>query len=104
MCAEDEIGNKDSSPVLIYNFHVLVSLYVYLHDYRQYQDVPWDNMLAPKQWAPTTTLEPKPDQVDQRYQIKRYVPCAQAHQLLGPSWDNFQTRNGYYKNPQWIDL
>jgi len=71
---------------------------------QQYQDVPWDNMLAPKQWAPTTTLEPKPDQVDQRYQLKRYVPFAQTHQLVGKSWDAFQTRNGYYKNPQWIDF
>ena len=61
-------------------------------------------MLAPKIWAPTTTLEPKADQVDQRYKLKRYVPNAQEYQLVGKSWDWFQTRNGYYKNPQWIDL
>lgn len=61
-------------------------------------------MLAPKIWTETSTLEPKPDQVDQRYQLKRYVGEAQEHQLVGRSWDSFQTRNGYYKNPQWIDL
>ncbi|XP_067931409.1 protein SPMIP7-like [Watersipora subatra] len=70
---------------------------------QQYHDVPWDNMLAPKINSAVSTMEPKPDQVDQRYRLKRYVPTSEEHQLVGRSWDWFQTRNGYYKNPQWID-
>lgn len=64
---------------------------------RSYEEVPWDNMLPPKIWAPTSTLEEKPDMVSHRWSKKTYEPAAQEWQAVGRSWDWFQTRKGHYK-------
>ncbi|XP_069111899.1 protein SPMIP7-like [Argopecten irradians] len=65
---------------------------------KSFEEVPWDNMLHPKQWAPVSTLEQRPDMISQTYTLKRYDPAAQEWQSTGRSWDWFQKRQGYYKN------
>ena len=65
--------------------------------FRGYEEIPWDNMLPPKKWAPTSTLEEKPDMISQRYTLKRYDAGGKEWQAVGTSWDCFQTRDGNYK-------
>lgn len=65
---------------------------------KSYEEVPWDNMLPSKQWAPVSTLEDRPDMISQTYTLKRYDPAAQEWQGTGRSWDWFQKRRGYYKD------
>ncbi|KAH3715743.1 spermatogenesis-associated protein 48-like isoform X2 [Dreissena polymorpha] len=65
---------------------------------KSFEEVPWDVMLPPKQWAPTTTLEERPDMISQTYTLHRYDPAAQEWQNAGRSWDWFQKRHAYYKN------
>ncbi|KAK7488332.1 hypothetical protein BaRGS_00020491 [Batillaria attramentaria] len=64
---------------------------------RSYAEVPWDNMLPPKTWAPVSTMEEKPDMISQCFTKKKYDPAAQEWQSTGRSWDWFQRRRGYYK-------
>ncbi|XP_060597503.1 protein SPMIP7-like [Ruditapes philippinarum] len=64
---------------------------------KAFEEVPWDTMLPPKQWAPTSTLEERPDMISQTYTLHRYDPAAQEWQNAGRSWDWFQKRNAYYK-------
>lgn len=63
-----------------------------------FAEVPWDVKLAPKQWAPTSTLEERPDMISQTFSLHRYDPAAQEWQNTGRALDWFQKRNGYYKN------
>lgn len=65
---------------------------------KSFGEVPWDVMLQPKMWAPTSTLEERPDMISQTYTLHRYDPAAQEWQQTGRSWDWFQKRNGYYKD------
>ncbi|KAL3831443.1 hypothetical protein ACJMK2_023194 [Sinanodonta woodiana] len=65
---------------------------------KAYEEVAWDEKLSPKQWAPVSTLEQRPDMISQVFTLKRYDPAAKEWQGLGKSWDRFQTRRGYYKN------
>lgn len=41
-------------------------------------------MLPPKQWAPTSTLEERPDMISQTYTLHRYDPAAQEWQVCQP--------------------
>ncbi|CAH1788146.1 unnamed protein product [Owenia fusiformis] len=65
---------------------------------RAYEEVPWDNVLPPKQWPATSTLEERPDMISQRFATKRYDSEANKWQGIGRSWDWFQTRKGHYKH------
>ncbi|XP_052795757.1 spermatogenesis-associated protein 48-like [Mya arenaria] len=65
---------------------------------KSFEEVPWDVMLPPKQWAPTSTLEQRPDMISQTYTLHRYDPAANEWQNAGRSWDRFQKRNAYYKS------
>lgn len=49
---------------------------------RSFEEVPWDNMLAPKLWAPTSTLEERPDMISQTYTLHRYDPAAREWQVI----------------------
>lgn len=49
---------------------------------RSFEEVPWDNMLAPKLWAPTSTLEERPDMISQTYTLHRYDPAAKEWQVM----------------------
>ncbi|WAQ94962.1 SPT48-like protein [Mya arenaria] len=69
-----------------------------VQDMRRAKEVPWDVMLPPKQWAPTSTLEQRPDMISQTYTLHRYDPAANEWQNAGRSWDRFQKRNAYYKS------
>ena len=53
---------------------------------RSYEGVPWDTILPNKRWPPTSTLEDRPDMIDQRYTLKRYAPSAEEWQVSGKGW------------------
>jgi len=38
-------------------------------------------MLIPKMWAPTSTLEERPDMISQTYTLRRYDPAAMEWQV-----------------------
>ena len=75
------------------------------YECRSYEEVPWDNMLPAKQWAPVSTLEERPDMISQTYPLKRYDPAAQEWQVCNkrPNLDLYPLRLGN-KRPKWVNI
>ncbi|KAG8572285.1 hypothetical protein GDO81_012001 [Engystomops pustulosus] len=71
---------------------------------RAFEDVPWDMKLPAKLQPPETTIEKMPDQVSQRFTLKRYESQPEIWQVASGMWDRFQTRmfHGHKKPKDFI--